>query len=182
MLIFKNRNPLQEITKRQMSMTHGYQQMQSLRCSKIQLFFFVSLSPLCFVFNNLKACSIVLRSGDWLGCWRIFHFFSLRRSWFTFAVCFWLITLVPVNLGFICMLFRFRFFFYVTFLSGLEGEKRRRSARGREERQARRKVGRKDPGVDKQEQTTSRTESWYEKNRTTHKTQLKYKGENPKWT
>lgn len=33
-----------------------------------------------FVFNNAKACSVGLRSGDWFGCWRTSHFFTLRNS------------------------------------------------------------------------------------------------------
>ncbi len=41
-----------------------------------------------FVFSLWNACSIRLRSGDWLGHCRIFHFFTFKNSWVAFAVCF----------------------------------------------------------------------------------------------
>ncbi len=40
---------------------------------------FVGLSAFSLVFSNWKACSIGLRSGDWLGHWRIFHFFAFKK-------------------------------------------------------------------------------------------------------
>ncbi len=49
---------------------------------------FVGLSAFSFVFSKWNACSIELRSGDWLGHFRIFHFFTFKNSWVTFAVCF----------------------------------------------------------------------------------------------
>ena len=49
---------------------------------------FVGLSAFSFVFSKWNACSIGLRSGDWLGHCRIFHFFALKNSWVAYAVCF----------------------------------------------------------------------------------------------
>ncbi len=49
---------------------------------------FVGLSAFSFVFSKWNACSIVLRSGDWLGHCRIIHFFTFKNSWVAFPVCF----------------------------------------------------------------------------------------------
>ncbi len=48
---------------------------------------FVGLSAFSFVFSKWNACSIGLRSGDWLGHCRIFHFFTFKNSRVAFAVC-----------------------------------------------------------------------------------------------
>lgn len=37
--------------------------------------------------RKLKSSSVELRSGDWLGQYRISNFFSLRDSWVAFALC-----------------------------------------------------------------------------------------------
>lgn len=47
---------------------------------------FLGLSALGSAFSDWKACSIGLESCDWLGLWRMFHFFALERSWVVFAV------------------------------------------------------------------------------------------------
>ncbi len=49
--------------------------------------FFVGLSAFSLVFSNWKACSIGLRSGEWLGYWRIFHFFNGQVMAMPFEVC-----------------------------------------------------------------------------------------------
>ncbi len=49
---------------------------------------FVGPSVFSFVFSKLNACSIGLKSGDWHGHCRIFHFFTFKNSWVVFAVCF----------------------------------------------------------------------------------------------
>lgn len=49
---------------------------------------FEGLSAFSFVSSYWKACSIRLRSGDWLGHWRISHYFASRRSLVVFTVCF----------------------------------------------------------------------------------------------
>ncbi len=58
---------------------------------------FVGLSA--FVFSKWNACSIGLRSGDWLVHCRIFHFFTFKNSWVAFAVCFGFCTMKchPIN-------------------------------------------------------------------------------------
>ncbi len=49
---------------------------------------FVGLSAFSFVFSKWNACSIGLRSKDWLGHCRIFDFLTFKNSWVAFAVCF----------------------------------------------------------------------------------------------
>ncbi len=49
---------------------------------------FVGLSAFSFVFSKWNACSIELKSGDWLGHCRIFHFLTFKNSWVAFAECF----------------------------------------------------------------------------------------------
>ncbi len=49
---------------------------------------FVGPSVFSFVFSKLNACSIGLKSGDWHGHCRIFHFFTFKNSWVVFSVCF----------------------------------------------------------------------------------------------
>ncbi len=49
---------------------------------------FVGLSAFSFVFSRWNACSIWLKSGDWLGHCRIIHFFTFKNSWVASAVCF----------------------------------------------------------------------------------------------
>lgn len=48
----------------------------------------VSVSASSFVFSTWKAYSLGLRSGDWLGHWRISHLSALRNSSVAIAVCF----------------------------------------------------------------------------------------------
>ncbi len=48
---------------------------------------FVGLSAFSFVFSKWNACSIRLKSGDWLGHCKIL-FFTFKNSWVAFAVCF----------------------------------------------------------------------------------------------
>ncbi len=52
---------------------------------------FVGPSVFSFVFSKLNACSIGLKSGDWHGHCRIFHFFTFKNSWVVFFCMFWLI-------------------------------------------------------------------------------------------
>ncbi len=49
---------------------------------------FVGLSAFSFLFSKWNACSIRLISWDWLGHFRMFHFFTFKNSWVAFAVCF----------------------------------------------------------------------------------------------
>ncbi len=49
---------------------------------------FVGLSTFSCVFSKWNACSIRLRSGDWLDHCRKIHLFTFKNSWVTFAVCF----------------------------------------------------------------------------------------------
>ncbi len=49
---------------------------------------FVGLSSFSFVFSKWNACSIGLRSGDWLGHCRIIHFCSFKNFWVAFPLCF----------------------------------------------------------------------------------------------
>ncbi len=48
----------------------------------------VCLWAFSFVFSKWNACSIGLRSGDWLGHCKILQFFIFKNSWVAFAVCF----------------------------------------------------------------------------------------------
>ncbi len=47
--------------------------LPDLYCSWLQLLFFVGLSALSFVLSKWNACSVGLKSGNWLGHCRIFH-------------------------------------------------------------------------------------------------------------
>ncbi len=47
--------------------------LPGLYCSWLQLLFFVGLSALSFVLSKWNACSVGLKSGNWLGHCRIFH-------------------------------------------------------------------------------------------------------------
>ncbi len=49
---------------------------------------FVGRAAFSFVFSKWNSCSIGLRSGDWLGHCRIFHFITFKNSWVAFAGCF----------------------------------------------------------------------------------------------
>ncbi len=48
---------------------------------------FACLSSISFVFSKWNACSIGLRSGDWLGHCGIFHLLTFKHSWVAFALC-----------------------------------------------------------------------------------------------
>ncbi len=52
---------------------------------------FVGLSTFSFVFSKWNACSIRLKSGDWLGHCKIFHFFNLQKLLGCFCCMFWVI-------------------------------------------------------------------------------------------
>ncbi len=52
---------------------------------------FVGLSAFSFVFRKWNACSIGLKSGDWLGHCRIFPFFNLQKLLGCFCCMFWVI-------------------------------------------------------------------------------------------
>ncbi len=52
---------------------------------------FVGLSAFSFVYSKWNACSIGLKSGDWLGHCKIFHFFNLQKLLGCFCCMFWVI-------------------------------------------------------------------------------------------
>ncbi len=61
---------------------------QAFTSTGFSCFFVCGSFCLNFVFSKWNACSIRLKSGDWLGHCRIIHVFTFKNSKVAFAICF----------------------------------------------------------------------------------------------
>lgn len=68
---------------------------------------FGSFCPLfTFIFFRWSTSTMELKAGDWFGCFRIFHFLTLKKSLFIFTVCFGLVSTYSLrhfSLSFACV-------------------------------------------------------------------------------